>query len=77
MELAFLSHIVHTGRARGIDPSVPEAPRALVAAAVAAGHGADGFSRVIDSLRPAAATARTALSSEPLVRGCRSRTWTA
>ncbi len=77
MELAFLSHIVHTSRARGIDPSVPEAPRALVAAAVAAGHGADGFSRVIDSLRPAAATARTALSSEPLVRGCRSRTWTA
>jgi 3-hydroxyisobutyrate dehydrogenase-like beta-hydroxyacid dehydrogenase len=54
MELAFLEHIVGTSRARGVDPSVPETTRALVAAAVASGHGKDGFSRVIDLLRPPA-----------------------
>lgn len=53
MELAFLDHIVATSRARGIDASIAEAPRALVAATIAAGHGSDGFSRIIDLLRPA------------------------
>lgn len=53
MELAALEHIVTTSRARGIDPAVAEVPRALVAAAVASGHGKDGFSRVVDVLRGA------------------------
>lgn len=55
MELAFLDHIVHASVARGLDTSVPATPRALVAAAVDAGHGRDGFSRVIDVLRRPAA----------------------
>ena len=54
MELAFLEHIVGASRARGVDPAVPETTRALTAAAVAAGHGKDGFSRVVDLLRPPA-----------------------
>jgi 3-hydroxyisobutyrate dehydrogenase-like beta-hydroxyacid dehydrogenase len=53
MELVALEHIVATSRARGIDPAVAEVPRALAAAAVAAGHGKDGFSRVVDVLRGA------------------------
>ena len=51
MELAFLDHIVATSRTRGIDTSVPETSRQLVAAAISAGHGQDGFSRVMDVLR--------------------------
>ncbi len=51
MELTALDHIVQTSRARGIDATVAAIPRALVAAAVTAGHGKDGFSRVIDALR--------------------------
>ena len=51
MELAFLDHIVATSETRGIDTSVPETSRQLVRAAISAGHGQDGFSRVIDVLR--------------------------
>jgi 3-hydroxyisobutyrate dehydrogenase-like beta-hydroxyacid dehydrogenase len=51
MELAALDHIVNASAARRIDPAVPMVPRALAAAAIAAGHGDDGFSRVIDVLR--------------------------
>jgi 3-hydroxyisobutyrate dehydrogenase-like beta-hydroxyacid dehydrogenase len=53
MELAALEHIVATSRARGVDPSVAGATRDLVRAAVDAGHGKDGFSRVVTLLRPA------------------------
>jgi 3-hydroxyisobutyrate dehydrogenase-like beta-hydroxyacid dehydrogenase len=51
MELAALDHVVATSRARGVDTRVAEVPRALVRAAVDAGHGTDGFSRVFDVLR--------------------------
>jgi 3-hydroxyisobutyrate dehydrogenase-like beta-hydroxyacid dehydrogenase len=51
MELAGLEHIVATSRARGVDPSVAGAVRDLVRAAVDAGHGKDGFSRVVTVLR--------------------------
>ncbi len=51
MELAALEHVVATSRARGVDPSVAGAARDLVRAAVAAGHGEDGFSRVVTLLR--------------------------
>jgi 3-hydroxyisobutyrate dehydrogenase-like beta-hydroxyacid dehydrogenase len=51
MELAALDHIVHTSEARHIDTTVPAVPRGLARAAIDAGHGRDGFSRVIDLLR--------------------------
>jgi hypothetical protein len=51
MELAFLDHIVATSETRGIDPAIPETTRQLVRGAISAGHGRDGFSRVIDVLR--------------------------
>jgi 3-hydroxyisobutyrate dehydrogenase-like beta-hydroxyacid dehydrogenase len=51
MELAFLNHIVATSQTRGIDASIPETTRQLVHKAISAGHGRDGFSRVIDMLR--------------------------
>lgn len=56
MELAFLDHIVGTSRARGIDTSAVDATRALAAATVAAGHGKDGFSRLVDAIRQGAGT---------------------
>jgi len=56
MEGTGLDHIVEASAARGIDTSVPATVRTLVRAAVAAGHGDDSFSRVIDVLRqPSAA----------------------
>jgi 3-hydroxyisobutyrate dehydrogenase-like beta-hydroxyacid dehydrogenase len=57
MELAALEHIVATSRARGVDPSVARVTRDLVRAAVDAGHGKDGFSRVVSLLRSGPATA--------------------
>lgn len=58
MEGTALDHIVEASAARGIDTSVPEVTRSLIRAAIAAGHGKDSFSRVIDVLRrPAAAPA--------------------
>lgn len=51
MEGTALDHIVEASAARGIDTSVPEVTRSLIRAAVAAGHGRDSFSRVIDVLR--------------------------
>ena len=46
-----LDHIVEASAARGIDPALPEAVRTLTRTAIEAGHGADGFSRVVDLLR--------------------------
>ena len=53
MELAAMEHIVHTAKARGVRPELPELVRSLLAETVAAGHGKDGFSRVVDALRAA------------------------
>lgn len=44
MEDAALTHIVDASLARSIDPTVPDAVRALARRAIAAGHGSDGFS---------------------------------
>ena len=46
-----LDHIVEASAARGVDPALPEVVRTLTRAAIDAGHGADGFSRVVDLLR--------------------------
>lgn len=51
MELAAMDHIVHVSEARGIDVSVPEVTRRLLARAVEQGHGGDTFSRVVEQLR--------------------------
>lgn len=51
MELAAMEHIVHTSKARGVRPELPELVRGLLADAVADGHGKDGFSRVVEALR--------------------------
>lgn len=51
MELRALDHIVEASETHGIDTTVPELPRKLVQAAIARGHGRDGFSRTIDILR--------------------------
>ena len=52
MELAGLDHIVSASRSRGLDADLPEAVRSLARRTVAAGQGADSFSRVIDVIRP-------------------------
>lgn len=51
MDARALDHIVETSVARGLDTTVPDTVRALARAAIARGHGADGFSRVIDVVR--------------------------
>ncbi len=51
MELAAVDHITAAARTRGLDTSVLDAVRALMARTVAAGHGGDGFTRVIDAIR--------------------------
>jgi 3-hydroxyisobutyrate dehydrogenase-like beta-hydroxyacid dehydrogenase len=51
MELTALGHIVDTGAELGLDPRLPELLRDVTRAAVRAGQGGDGFSRVIEVLR--------------------------
>ncbi len=51
MELTGLEHVVAASAARGIDTGVPDVSRRLAATAVAAGHGRDGYSRIVDVLR--------------------------
>lgn len=51
MDTRALDHIVETSAARGIDTSIPDVVRTLARRAIADGHGADGFSRVIDVVR--------------------------
>ncbi|PRZ08135.1 3-hydroxyisobutyrate dehydrogenase-like beta-hydroxyacid dehydrogenase [Isoptericola sp. CG 20/1183] len=51
MELAALEHMVATSEATGVDPSLPVLMRRLAHDAVAAGHGGDSWSRVVDVLR--------------------------
>jgi 3-hydroxyisobutyrate dehydrogenase-like beta-hydroxyacid dehydrogenase len=53
MELAALELIVTASAARGIDESVPGTSRRLAAAAVHAGHGRDGYARIIEAMRAA------------------------
>lgn len=51
MELDALEHMVATSEATGVDPALPELMRRLAHDAVAAGHGSDSWSRVVDVLR--------------------------
>jgi 3-hydroxyisobutyrate dehydrogenase-like beta-hydroxyacid dehydrogenase len=51
MDEAALGHIVEASAAAGIDTTVPALPRDLAVAAIGRGHGADGWSRVVDLLR--------------------------
>ncbi|MGJ9413072.1 NAD(P)-dependent oxidoreductase [Aeromicrobium sp. CF4.19] len=51
MELAVLDHISATSADAGLDGGLPDVMRDLAARAVDAGHGADGFSRIVDLLR--------------------------
>lgn len=51
MELAALEHMVATSEATGVDPALPTLMRRLAHDAVAAGHGGDSWSRVVDVLR--------------------------
>jgi 3-hydroxyisobutyrate dehydrogenase-like beta-hydroxyacid dehydrogenase len=55
MDGAALGHIVEASAAAGIDTSVPALPHNLAVAAIRRGHGADGWSRVVDVLREPAA----------------------
>nr|8HWY_A Chain A, ancestral imine reductase mutant N559_M6 [Escherichia]8HWY_B Chain B, ancestral imine reductase mutant N559_M6 [Escherichia] len=51
MNAAGIDHIIHASRAQGIDTALPEAVKALAERAIAAGHGEDSFTSVIEVLR--------------------------
>jgi 3-hydroxyisobutyrate dehydrogenase-like beta-hydroxyacid dehydrogenase len=51
MELAAFEHMVATSDEAGLDGRLPRVFRDLAAAAVEAGHGADGYSRLVELLR--------------------------
>lgn len=51
MELAALTHMVTTSRGARVDGRLPELMHDLARQAVDAGHGADGWSRVVEVLR--------------------------
>ncbi|GGX82771.1 NAD(P)-dependent oxidoreductase [Streptomyces hiroshimensis] len=51
VHLATIEHLVHASAARGLDPRLPELFRAFVGQAVAAGHGGDGYARLIETVR--------------------------
>jgi 3-hydroxyisobutyrate dehydrogenase-like beta-hydroxyacid dehydrogenase len=48
MNAAALAHIVAASRSRGVDPAVPELVHRLAQRAIDRGHGADGFSRIVE-----------------------------
>ncbi|MFF4991686.1 NAD(P)-dependent oxidoreductase [Streptosporangium saharense] len=48
--LAGMDHIAHASRARGLDTGVIDAARAVARRAVEAGHGADSFSRLTETI---------------------------
>lgn len=51
MELAALEHIADTSAEVGLDVRLPALMRDLARRAVDAGHGTDGFSRLVETLR--------------------------
>lgn len=53
--LSPLEHLIDESRARGIDASLPEFTRGLVADAIARGHEGDGYARLIEHFRPKSA----------------------
>ncbi|MBB4935000.1 3-hydroxyisobutyrate dehydrogenase-like beta-hydroxyacid dehydrogenase [Lipingzhangella halophila] len=46
---AGMEHIIHAAHARGIDAGVLEAAKGTADRAIAAGHGEDGFARMVDA----------------------------
>lgn len=55
VHLATLDHLVHASEVRKIDPALPRLLHGYARQAVEAGHGADGWARVIELLRAKAA----------------------
>jgi 3-hydroxyisobutyrate dehydrogenase-like beta-hydroxyacid dehydrogenase len=51
LEFSDLGDILRASREQGIDPAPPAMVQALIGRQVAAGHGAEGFTRIIESLR--------------------------
>lgn len=52
MEAAGIEHIIRASRARGLDVGALESVHGLAERAIAKGHGADGFSSLIEVLTP-------------------------
>lgn len=55
VHLATLNHLVHASEVRKIDPTLPRLFHDYALKAVEAGHGADGWARIIELLRAKAA----------------------
>jgi 3-hydroxyisobutyrate dehydrogenase-like beta-hydroxyacid dehydrogenase len=51
MDATAVAHVAEASRTRGLDTSVIDAVHALMSRTIAAGHGGDGFTRVIDAIR--------------------------
>ncbi|WP_306332272.1 NAD(P)-dependent oxidoreductase [Streptomyces sp. KL118A] len=51
MGLASMEHVVHTAADAGVDTAFPEAVHDIFRRVVAAGHGADSFSRAVELMR--------------------------
>lgn len=50
-----MAHVIHTSEAHGIDAGVMRAAEGLARRVIGQGHGADGFLRITEHLRPPAA----------------------
>jgi 3-hydroxyisobutyrate dehydrogenase-like beta-hydroxyacid dehydrogenase len=54
MDAAALGHVVATSRARSVDAALPDLVRRLAQRSIDRGHGADGFSRIVEEFGAAA-----------------------
>ncbi|MFF1905426.1 NAD(P)-dependent oxidoreductase [Kitasatospora sp. NPDC058218] len=51
IHLAAMRHLLHAGRARGVDTALPELLARQAEQAIAAGHGADSYARLVEVMR--------------------------
>ncbi|MFC5148039.1 NAD(P)-dependent oxidoreductase [Streptomyces aureoversilis] len=51
VHLGAIEHFVRASAARGLDPALPELLKSSIEQAVAAGHGGDGYARLIEAVR--------------------------
>ncbi|MEU1817474.1 NAD(P)-binding domain-containing protein [Streptomyces roseifaciens] len=51
VHLGAIEHFAQASAARGLDPALPELLKSSIAQAVAAGHGGDGYARLIEAVR--------------------------
>ncbi|MFE5871229.1 NAD(P)-dependent oxidoreductase [Streptomyces roseifaciens] len=51
VHLGAIEHFVHASAARGLDPALPALLKSSIEQAVAAGHGGDGYARLIEAVR--------------------------